>query len=153
MGILTTASMKARKNPNMALSILGMVIIFAAGWYGGRETAPYTNAQPIVFEDTECLTSNESVEELKKLVEEKPEPEQGSTPSPAVAGAVTTTNPTGGVTAQKFVGSINSNLFHDPTCSSASRIKPENQIWFASIEDANRAGYSASKCTQDKLGI
>jgi len=41
----------------------------------------------------------------------------------------------------KFVGSINSNKYHLPDCPSAKKILPQNQIWFDSEEEAQKAGY------------
>lgn len=47
----------------------------------------------------------------------------------------------------KYVGSKNGSKFHFPWCGSAKRIKEENKIWFASIEEAKQAGYSpAANC-------
>jgi hypothetical protein len=40
-----------------------------------------------------------------------------------------------------FVGSIKSNKYHHPSCSAAKRIKPENEIWFSSSQDARSHGY------------
>jgi len=44
---------------------------------------------------------------------------------------------------KKFVGSIASNKYHYPTCYWATRISPENQIWFSSSQDAQNHGYVA----------
>jgi hypothetical protein len=44
-----------------------------------------------------------------------------------------------------FVGSIKSNKYHYPSCSAAQRIKPENEIWFSSSEDARSHGYVPCK--------
>jgi micrococcal nuclease len=44
-----------------------------------------------------------------------------------------------------FVGSINSDVYHYPTCTYAQRIYPENQIWFSSPEDAKAHGYRPCK--------
>jgi micrococcal nuclease len=44
-----------------------------------------------------------------------------------------------------FVGSINSDVYHYPTCTYAQRIYPENQIWFNSSEDARASGYRPCK--------
>ena len=127
----------------------------------GRTTSPYYDSHPIVFEDKTCARG--SIEELTELQEEgKEQRNQTSkvqalkqiketattTPKPVVAG--TTDNTT---TASKFVGSVNSNLFHDPSCSSSKRIKAANQVWFESIKDAEKSGYSPSKCTKKLLGI
>ena len=40
-----------------------------------------------------------------------------------------------------FVGSINSKVYHYPSCGYAKRILPKNQIWFSSSEDARAHGY------------
>lgn len=40
-----------------------------------------------------------------------------------------------------YVGSINSNIYHYPSCIWAQKIKPENEIWFSSPEDAWAHGY------------
>lgn len=45
------------------------------------------------------------------------------------------------VTKGKFVGSINSNVYHHPDCPWAKKITPANQIWFNSEEEAQKAGY------------
>ena len=134
------------------------ILLFAAGWQTGRVTSPYYAAHPIVFEDRECPescgTSGGGMAELQALQAEGRAAGASLTPgvdlsapsvspAPAVAGAST----------EKFVGSVNSNLFHDPSCPSASRIKEANQVWFASEEEAEAAGYTPSQCTKEKLGI
>ncbi len=40
-----------------------------------------------------------------------------------------------------FVGSIKSDKYHYPSCSAAKKIKPDNEIWFSSSEDARAHGY------------
>lgn len=45
----------------------------------------------------------------------------------------------------KFVGSINSNKYHYPSCQWAQRIYAENEIWFSSSEDARNHGYVPCK--------
>ena len=45
----------------------------------------------------------------------------------------------------QYVGSINSDVYHYPDCASAKKIKPENQIWFNSVEEAKAAGYRPCK--------
>ena len=44
-----------------------------------------------------------------------------------------------------FIGSLNSDVYHYPTCTHAQRIYPENQIWFNSSEDARAHGYRPCK--------
>ena len=42
------------------------------------------------------------------------------------------------------VGSKNGSKYHLPWCSGAQRIKEENKVWFATIEEAKEAGYTAA---------
>ncbi|MEK7228359.1 MAG: hypothetical protein AAB681_03330 [Patescibacteria group bacterium] len=52
-------------------------------------------------------------------------------------------------TAQKqgmFMGSKNGTKYYTPGCPGTKRIKPENYIWFQSIEDATLQGYSKGSC-------
>jgi len=44
-------------------------------------------------------------------------------------------------TEGQFVGSTKSDKYHYPSCRWAEKILPENEIWFASAEEARAAGY------------
>lgn len=44
-----------------------------------------------------------------------------------------------------FVGSIRSDVYHDPDCSYVVQIKPENLINFSSIREAENLGYRPCK--------
>jgi outer membrane biogenesis lipoprotein LolB len=46
---------------------------------------------------------------------------------------------------QNYVGSINSDKYHYPDCEWAQKIKPENEVWFSSPEEARKAGYKPCK--------
>lgn len=139
------------------------IILFAAGWQTGRVTSPYYAAHPIVFEDRQCPescgTSGGSATELQTLQEEGRVAGAGGTAAsstPSVVPAAVkeaTAGEVAGTSAGKFVGSVNSDLYHDPSCPAADRIKKANQIWFASQAEAEAAGYAPSKCTQEKLAI
>jgi len=41
----------------------------------------------------------------------------------------------------RYVGSINSDVYHLPWCICAEQILPENETWFDSAEEAQDAGY------------
>ncbi len=43
------------------------------------------------------------------------------------------------------VASRNGSVYHFPWCSGADQIKPENRVWYATEEAAQKAGYSPSK--------
>jgi hypothetical protein len=47
-------------------------------------------------------------------------------------------------TVGKYVASKNGTKYYLASCSGAKRIKDENKIWFASVEDAKASGRSAS---------
>lgn len=53
------------------------------------------------------------------------------------AGGVTLPDSASGT----FVASKNSHYYYLPTCSTAKRIKPENQVWFQTEAEAQRAGF------------
>ena len=47
--------------------------------------------------------------------------------------------------SDKYVGSINSNVYHYPSCRYVKQIYPENKIWFSSSSDARAHGYRPCK--------
>jgi len=120
----------------ISTSILG-ILVFAVGWEAGRVMSPYYAATPVIFEDHQPVAGG-GEEQLQALL---------NSPSP-IAQPVAVSNDQG-----KYVGSKNSTLFHDPSCSSAKSIKAENQVWFASVEAAKAAGYSPSACTTKLLDV
>lgn len=145
-------------------TVLLLLVAFIAGWQISKITSPYTDATPIIFEECsdEVLSLRQENKTLETLKEEgiaarEPSKKEATTTQavaePAPPAAVAGTKTTAVSSTGKFVGSVNSDLFHDPSCSSSKRIKPANQIWFDSIPDAESAGYSPSKCTREKLGI
>ncbi len=44
-----------------------------------------------------------------------------------------------------YVGSVNSDIYHNPSCQWAQKIHSENEIWFISEDDARSNGYRACK--------
>ena len=119
----------------MQMGLLG-IAIFGVGWETGKVMSPYYAATPIVFEDTQPAAGG-GEGDLKALLV-SPAASISSAPSQAQG---------------KYVASKNSTLFHDPSCASAKSIKPENQVWFDSVEAAKAAGYSPSACTQKLIGV
>jgi len=59
--------------------------------------------------------------------------------------AITTTNTIATSSQQSFVGSVKSNKYHYPSCQWGQKIKPSNEIWFTSSEDARAHGYVPCK--------
>ncbi len=53
--------------------------------------------------------------------------------------------------ARRYVGSVNSDKFHVPTCEWAQKINPQNEVYFASYDEAIQAGREpCKKCRPDK---
>ncbi len=47
---------------------------------------------------------------------------------------------------KQLVGSVKGKKYHLSDCHNVKRIKPENQIWFSSVEEAKKQGYEPAKC-------
>jgi len=147
-----------RKKPGLLWQTAFTIAAFAIGWQLGKISSPYYAAHPIIFEDNTDANKTDyeqAVIDLKEegieLREERPGPTTEPSPTTGiVSGAISSNSP---ISKIKFVGSVNSNLYHHPDCSSANRIKEANKIWFNSEEEAAQAGYSPSKCTIEKMGI
>ena len=45
---------------------------------------------------------------------------------------------------KRYVASKNGKMYYSLDCSGAKRIKPENEVWFSTKEDAEKSGYSLS---------
>lgn len=54
----------------------------------------------------------------------------------------TTTSETSGA----YVGSKNGTKYYTPGCSGSKRIKPENYVWFQTVQDATLQGYTKGSC-------
>ncbi|MGZ4849059.1 MAG: Ada metal-binding domain-containing protein [Halobacteriota archaeon] len=63
-----------------------------------------------------------------------------ASPSPTPTPTLSPTVPLG-----SFVGSVNSNVYHYPSCYEAAKIKPENLITFNSVAEACVANYRPCK--------
>ncbi len=67
----------------------------------------------------------------------------------AVLGATTpsgTTTTSSDTPQGAFAGSKNGTKYYTPDCAGLQRIKPENRIWFQTIEDATLQGYTPANC-------
>lgn len=140
----TTVWAFVQKHDKHLSRYLLLALVFVAGWQVGHIMSPYYSSQPIVFEEGANAASGGAAQELQALQEAGI-----SARPPLTDGAVAGTAAQG---QGEFVASVNSTLYHHTSCSTAARIKPENQVWFASAAEARSAGYAPSSCTQ-KLGL
>ena len=65
-------------------------------------------------------------------------PASGPVTEPSVPSVETASPKSSGV----YVGSIDSDKYHNPNCRFAKEILPENEIWFDSAEEAQNSAYS-----------
>jgi len=66
-------------------------------------------------------------------------------PAVSVHSAPIETEPRGMAIGGLIVASRYGSAYHYPWCAGAVQIKQENQVWFASEEAAQKAGYTPSK--------
>lgn len=92
--------------------------------------------ETIAVSGSKDAASSEAPEPEEPIVQEKPE--VPITPPFDEPVAETTSQKSSGV----YVGSVDSDKYHNPSCRFAKEILPENEIWFDSIEDAQNSGYS-----------
>jgi hypothetical protein len=105
------------------LLALGVALIAFTAFGLGRATAPLP-------------------EKTKPFVEDLAPPKEPQRP---VSEPLSHENPSG--QRGQFVASKNGTRYYLPSCAAAKRIKEENRIWFASAEEAQRAGYlPAANC-------
>jgi hypothetical protein len=78
-----------------------------------------------------------SLEALSLPIQEK----EGGIQQPRVEGTSTEA-----VSKGRYVGSKNGTKYYTPGCPGTTRIKPENYIWFETVEDATLQGYSKGSC-------
>ncbi len=117
------------------LEILALIAFggasFTLGLYGAKTASSATQNQiSIVYPKDPALVSKY-----------KPAGEVGTITSPITSRAKPTT--ASDLTAA-YVGSVNGTKYYPIGCSGASRIKPENQILFATMEEAEGSGYTQS---------
>lgn len=119
------------------------VLVFAA------LIAPKTAEVPSADTPSESKSSAEAIEETP----ETPAPMESvqtsqinsaaSDIAPAAPDApIEASEPTSQKSSGVYVGSVDSDKYHNPSCRFAKEILPENEIWFDSTEDAQNSGYS-----------
>jgi hypothetical protein len=95
------------------------------------------------------LGQNQVIIEQKQTVlgENTDRPAAAAPEASNLAPEAAKTAPSSTIPAQNcaFVGSKNSTKIHVPTCSFAKRIKPENVVCFATLDDAIKAGRQPDK--------
>lgn len=120
----------------LAFVLAALLLTGCAAKTTKREPDKERETETIAVTDAKVGSSPEVPEPEELIVQEQPEvPIAPSFDEPV---AETTSQKSSGV----YVGSIDSDKYHNPGCRFAKEILPENEIWFDSTEDAQNSGYS-----------
>ena len=120
----------------LALFLTALLLTGCTAKTTKREPDKERETETIAVTDAKVGSSSEVPEPEEPIVQEQPEvPIAPSFDEPVTE---TTSQKSSGV----YVGSVDSDKYHNPSCRFAKEILPENEIWFDSIEDAQNSGYS-----------
>lgn len=120
----------------LAFVLAALLLTGCAAKTTKREPDKERETETIAVTDAKVGSSPEVPEPEEPIVQEQPEvPIAPSFDEPVTE---TTSQKSSGV----YVGSVDSDKYHNPSCRFAKEILPENEIWFDSIEDAQNSGYS-----------
>ncbi len=114
------------------LVLVSLVALFVTACGDTPTTAPLSNE---IQDTTQPEITQETTQPQPEAPTVQPQPQQ-VTPEPV---------PTPKPSTDKFVGSAKSDKYHYPSCQWAKRIKPENEVWFSSTQEAGAAGYIPCK--------
>lgn len=132
--MLTQIKNFVKKNEADIVLVSGVILIALISFGAGRLTVSQTNKEPIIIQDPSTNSGNiyEPTSSIQQSLDD--------TLSGVIRSDVSDDTQEG-VNQGKFVGSLKSDKYHWPWCSSAKKIKTENQIWFESEIQAQAAGY------------
>ena len=89
------------------------------------------------------LEASEPAEPTEQPVSEPiSEPAAAPVPDPAPESPTPVAEAVSPKSSGVYVGSVDSDKYHKPSCRFAKEILPENEIWFDSAEEAQNSGYS-----------
>lgn len=129
------------ENEDKIILVIGIILVAVISFGAGRLSIEFQSSEPIVIEDSKISFFKETLNDNQTTKNFQPSNVLGEQTKNSETKIQTSEKKTG-----KFVGSVKSNKFHFPDCPYAKKIKDENEIWFDSIEDAEKQGYVAAKC-------
>ena len=129
-----------KKNQGDIALVVGFVLVAIISFGAGRLSAPEIIRNPIVIEEP---SASSSINIFGSVSQSLNAPAGDPVKAPSVL--------TGQASAKGlFVVSRGGKKYHWPWCSWAKKIKPENQVWFNSEAEAQKAGYSPCACIVSK---
>jgi hypothetical protein len=123
----------------VAIVVLASSASFGLGILAGKGMAPVGETKGFWIEDVSKVEASA----LPAAAAAAPALKEAQAPKIQVVEPGTVVAPSTG----KYLASKNGTKYYLPTCSGAKRIKEENKVWFATIEDAQAAGLGpAANC-------
>ena len=138
-------------NQRTLVLVVGIILIALISFGLGRLTAVPKSQKPVIIE-TGNLSSAKTTEGQAGMVGQNQTASVGAALSGTASSAVPVIQkeiqgqPQNGQGI--IVASKSGTKYHWPWCSWAKKIKPENQVWFNSEAEAQKAGYTACSAFQ-----
>lgn len=117
--------------------VVGFILIAFIAFGAGRLTSPEIVRNPIIIDEPNASSSINIFGAVSQTI-------SGGIGDPVKAPSALTGQ--GGL----FVASRGGTKYHWPWCSYGEKIKLENQLWFNSEAEAQKAGYSPCACITNK---
>lgn len=119
-----------KDNQGDIVLVISIILIALISFGLGRLTAPNIIKEPVTIEEhnfssQSATISNQLTGTTTEITSQTPSNEKGI-----------------------IVASKNGKKYHWPWCTWAKKIKPENQVWFKSEEEAKKAGYQPCSAFQ-----
>ena len=122
------------------LILLVVFLSFALGYQSASQSRGAFCNEDIVFSCQEDVLARQSVLGVQKDLLES------DTKDSKNQNSLDTTDSSFNKEKGSYVGSKNGTKYYTPGCPATNRIKPENYIWFQSVEDATLQGYTKGSC-------
>ena len=130
--------------------VIGIILIALIGFGLGRLSALPSDKEPVIIESQETGNLESGTGAIINNLEQGSGDGQNNPSTPAATDSLRSGSNIGVEAAAGakgvFVASKNGTKYHWPWCSYAKNIKPENQVWFKTETEAQKAGYAACGC-------
>lgn len=128
-----------KDNQGDIVLVIGIILIALISFGLGRLTAPQIVKEPVTIEKSNFSSQSAAISNQLTGTTTEEVLEQGNTE----ITSQTPSNEKGIIVASKY-----GKKYHWPWCTWAKKIKPENQVWFKSEEEAKKAGYQPCSAFQ-----
>ncbi|MEO8637485.1 MAG: hypothetical protein ABI430_01125 [Candidatus Taylorbacteria bacterium] len=127
---------------------IGIIFLVGTGSYGlGQLSKIESGRAPVRILNSETAVATPSPQPSPEAPASSPVASPQGVVNANLSAAVVSAIPKAVPQAGMLVGAKSGDKYHFPWCSGAQRIKEENKIWFASVEEARKAGYTpAANC-------